>query len=89
MEPLDDAKFSGTKEVAEHLTIEVSNLQPWIDEFVPGAGKIKSVEQFNPDYISSDCAIASRHIVQGVRDNSKKKIKKLHPISLMRLAYNL
>ena len=42
MEPLDDAKFSGTKEVAEHLTIEVSNLQPWIDEFVPEAGKINS-----------------------------------------------
>jgi len=55
MEPLDDAKFSGTKEVAEHLTIEASKLQPWIDEFVPGAGKIKSIEQFkggqsNPTY---------------------------------------
>jgi len=55
MEPLDDAKFSGTKEVAEHLTIEVSNLQPWIDEFVPEAGKINSIEQFkggqsNPTY---------------------------------------
>ena len=55
MEPLDDAKFSGTKEVAEHLTIEVSNLQPWIDEFVPRAGKINSIEQFkggqsNPTY---------------------------------------
>jgi Predicted aminoglycoside phosphotransferase len=55
MEPLDDAKFSGTKEVAEHLTIEVSKLQPWIDEFVSGAGKIKSIEQFkggqsNPTY---------------------------------------
>ena len=55
MEPLDDAKFSGTKEVAEHLTIEISNLQPWIDEFVPQAGKINSIEQFkggqsNPTY---------------------------------------
>jgi len=55
MEPLDDAKFSGTKEVAEHLTIEASKLQSWIDEFVPGAGKIKSIEQFkggqsNPTY---------------------------------------
>jgi len=55
MEPLDDAKFSGTKEVAEHLTIEVSNLQPWIDEFVPEAGKINSIKQFkggqsNPTY---------------------------------------
>ena len=46
MEPLDDAKFSGTKEVAEHLTIETAKLQPWIDEFVPEAGKIKSIEQF-------------------------------------------
>ena len=55
MEPLDDAKFSGTKEVAEHLTIQASKLQPWIDEFVPGAGKINSIEQFrggqsNPTY---------------------------------------
>ena len=46
MEPLDDAKFSGTKEVAEHLTIEAAKLQPWIDEFVPEAGKIKTIEQF-------------------------------------------
>ena len=30
MEPLDDAKFSGTKEVDENLLIEASNLQPWI-----------------------------------------------------------
>ena len=55
MEPLDDAKFSGTKEVAEHLTIEASKLQPWIDEFIPQAGKIKAIEQFkggqsNPTY---------------------------------------
>ena len=55
MEPLDDTKFSGTKEVAEHLSIEVSKLQPWIDEFVSGAGKIISIEQFkggqsNPTY---------------------------------------
>ena len=55
MEPLDDTKFSGTKEVAEHLTIEALKLQPWIDEFVPEAGKINSIEQFkggqsNPTY---------------------------------------
>mgnify|MGYP001474317168 FL=1 len=55
MEPLDDAKFSGTKEVADHLTIEASKLQPWIDEFIPQAGKIKAIEQFkggqsNPTY---------------------------------------
>ena len=55
MEPLDDAKFSGTKEVDENLVIEASKLQPWIDEFVPQAGKINSIKQFkggqsNPTY---------------------------------------
>ena len=55
MKALDDAKFSGTKEVDEKLRISSSKLQPWIDENVPNAGKIKTVEQFkggqsNPTY---------------------------------------
>ena len=55
MKPLDDAKFSGTKEVDEKLLIHSSKLQPWIDANVPNAGRIKSIEQFkggqsNPTY---------------------------------------
>ena len=51
----NDEMFSGTKEVAENLKIEVSKLQPWIDEHVPDAGAIKLIEQFkggqsNPTY---------------------------------------
>jgi aminoglycoside phosphotransferase (APT) family kinase protein len=55
MKPLDDAKFSGTKDVDERLKIDSANLQPWIDEYVPNAGNIKAREQFkggqsNPTY---------------------------------------
>ena len=55
MKPLDDAKFSGTKDVDERLKIDSANLQSWIDEYVPSAGKIKAIEQFkggqsNPTY---------------------------------------
>jgi aminoglycoside phosphotransferase (APT) family kinase protein len=55
MKPLDDAKFSGTKNVDERLRIDSANLQPWIDEYVPNAGNIKAIEQFkggqsNPTY---------------------------------------
>ena len=55
MKPLDDAKFSGTKDVDERLKIDSANLQPWIDEYVPNAGEIKAIEQFkggqsNPTY---------------------------------------
>ena len=55
MKPLDDAKFSGTKDVDERLKIDSANLQSWIDEYVPNAGEIKAIEQFkggqsNPTY---------------------------------------
>ena len=52
---LDDAKYSGTKEVDENLQIDAAKLQSWIDAYVPNAGKINAIEQFkggqsNPTY---------------------------------------
>ena len=52
---LDDAKYSGTKEVDESLQIDAAKLQPWIDAYIPYAGKITAIEQFkggqsNPTY---------------------------------------
>ncbi|MDR4518262.1 MAG: Fe-S oxidoreductase [Nitrosomonas sp.] len=38
-----------------------------------------------PDYISSDCAIAARHIEQGM--GSENTAQKKHPLSLLRMAY--
>jgi hypothetical protein len=39
-----------------------------------------------PDYISSDCAIAGRHIKQGM---GASVAEKQHPITLIRIAYGL
>jgi Fe-S oxidoreductase len=39
-----------------------------------------------PDYISSDCAIAGRHIEQGMGETAARK---QHPITLMRIAYGI
>ncbi len=39
-----------------------------------------------PDYVSSDCAIAGRHILQGLGETTAEK---QHPITLIRLAYGL
>jgi len=38
-----------------------------------------------PDYISSDCPIAGRHIAQGMGGGVEKR----HPLSLLRMAYGL
>ena len=59
MKALDDAKFSGTKEVDEKLRISSSKLQPWIDENVPDAGKIKTVEGPVSDMGRLDCKTPS------------------------------
>jgi glycerol-3-phosphate dehydrogenase subunit C len=43
-----------------------------------------------PDYISSDCAIAGRHIQQGMNESeSLGKAQKQHPVTLLRIAYGL
>jgi len=41
-----------------------------------------------PDWISSDCPIAGRHIRQGMGDEAPDA-KKLHPIELVRKAYGI
>lgn len=40
----------------------------------------------DPDFISSDCAIAARHIEQGMNGG---KAQKLHPLTLLRMAYDM
>ena len=55
MKPVDGDIFSGTKPVDHKLKFASSRLQPWIDEYVPNAGKINKIEQFkggqsNPTY---------------------------------------
>ena len=58
------------------------------DSMKIGRPVFKQMSAPNPDYISSDCAIAARHIEQGICENhSGSKAKKLHPLSLLRLAY--
>src|SRR3954462_13039022 len=53
----------------------------------------EAVEGKAPNYISSDCPIAGRHIKQGIDEAQGatvgKKAEKAHPISLIRKAYGV
>jgi Fe-S oxidoreductase len=58
-----------------------------------GKPVFKAMALAEPDYISSDCAIAGRHILQGMNEtgdsaNSGRK-EKQHPLTLLRIAYGL
>ena len=56
-----------------------------------GRPVFRQMSETAPDYISSDCAIAGRHIRQGMVEGATGGVKaqKEHPITLIRMAYGL
>ncbi len=51
-----------------------------------GRPVFKQMAATDPDYISSDCPIAGRHIQQGI---GPSRARKEHPLALLRIAYDL
>ena len=51
-----------------------------------GRPVFRQMKEAAPDHLSSDCAIAARHIQQGIGPEAPPRS---HPISLLRLAYGL
>jgi glycerol-3-phosphate dehydrogenase subunit C len=44
----------------------------------------------DPDFISSDCPIASRRIMQGIEEKGgPSRARRAHPLTLLRMAYGL
>ena len=58
-----------------------------------GRPVFRQMAEPDPDYVSSDCPIAGRHIMQGMRENSgsggAERAEKAHPLTLLRKAYGL
>ena len=53
-----------------------------------GRPVFRMMAEAQPDYVSSDCPIAGRHIMQGMGDDRKQALK-AHPLSLLRKAYGI
>ena len=55
-----------------------------------GRPVFKQMAATDPDYISSDCPIAGRRILQGIDEaGAPHHAKKEHPLTLLRIAYGL
>jgi glycerol-3-phosphate dehydrogenase subunit C len=54
-----------------------------------GKPVFKAMARDEPDYISSDCAMAGHHIAQGMAVNGLAAAPFRHPLSLVRMAYGL
>ena len=53
-----------------------------------GRPVFRQMAEPGPDYVSSDCPIAARHILQGMAE-SGTSAEKAHPLTLLRKAYGL
>ena len=54
-----------------------------------GKPVFKAMGKDEPDWISSDCALAGHHIAQGMAQAALPAAKLAHPLSLVRHAYGL
>ena len=54
-----------------------------------GKPVFKAMAKDEPDFISSDCALAGHHIEQGMAANGTPAKARQHPLSLVRMAYGL
>ncbi len=66
------------------------------DSMKIGRPVFRQMSSTAPDYVCSDCAIAARHIRQGIADSQQAsagepqgKLEKQHPLTLLRMAYGL
>jgi glycerol-3-phosphate dehydrogenase subunit C len=54
-----------------------------------GKPVFKAMASVEPDFISSDCAMAGHHVAQGMAENALRPAPLRHPLSLVALAYGL
>jgi Fe-S oxidoreductase len=55
-----------------------------------GRPVFRQMAQAAPDYVSSDCPIAGRRILQGIDESGEAHhAQKRHPLTLLRIAYGL
>jgi Fe-S oxidoreductase len=64
------------------------------EEFFANSMKIgrpvfRQMSEPEPNYVSSDCPIAGRHIMQGIRESAETNAEKAHPLTLLRKAYGI
>jgi Fe-S oxidoreductase len=60
------------------------------DSMKIGRPVFRRMDEYEPDYVSSDCPIAGRRIEQGIaQSGGTGAARKAHPLTLLRIAYGL
>jgi Fe-S oxidoreductase len=61
----------------------------YADSMKIGRPVFRRMNDGDPDYVSSDCPIAGRRILEGLAGEGNTRARKEHPLTLLRIAYGL
>jgi glycerol-3-phosphate dehydrogenase subunit C len=86
LEKIPDTRITTVERCAGHDGTWGVKAEYFENSMKIGRPVFRQMGESAPDYISSDCAIAGRHIQQGMGDTQARK---RHPITLLRIAYGL
>jgi glycerol-3-phosphate dehydrogenase subunit C len=86
LEKIPDTRITTVERCAGHDGTWGVKAEYFDNSMKIGRPVFRQMSEGGPDYVSSDCAIAGRHIMQGMGDT---KAEKRHPLTLLRLAYGL
>jgi len=84
LEMIPDTKVTAVERCAGHDGTWGVKAEYFENSMKIGRPVFRQMAEASPDYVSSDCAIAARHILQGMGETTARK---QHPITLVRIAY--
>lgn len=84
LEMIPDTKVTTVERCAGHDGTWGVKAEYFESSMKIGRPVFRQMAEASPDYVSSDCAIAGRHILQGMGETTARKE---HPITLVRIAY--
>jgi glycerol-3-phosphate dehydrogenase subunit C len=86
LEKIPDTRITTVERCAGHDGTWGVKAEYYENSMKIGRPVFRQMAEGGPDYVTSDCAIAGRHILQGMDDTGATK---RHPITLLRMAYGL
>jgi len=89
LEQVPDTTISTTERCSGHDGTWGVKTEFYADSMKIGRPVFRRMNDGDPDYVSSDCPIAGRRILEGIAKEGNTRVRKEHPLTLLRIAYGL
>ena len=89
LEQVPDTTLSTTERCSGHDGTWGIKSEFYADSMKIGRPVFRRMNDGDPDYVTSDCPIAGRRILEGIAKEGNTRVRKEHPLTLLRMAYGL